>query len=448
LCAVACSATLGALVRADEPKVDAESKKVLDSLGAFYSKLEGFQVDVNVALTIEQQGLKQSQDFKQKFGAERPNKLSYALDSGPLKASVVSDGKELSVYFSTSGKYAVEPAPESWTKLFENPVVLGSMGVGNAGGVMMALLSKDPGGSLLEGTSSVEYGGLVELGDTKCHWLKATQEDFDWQVWIDAGEQPLVRQFVPNLQQMFAKMAKQNNQPALANTKIENVVTYKEWKLDPKFEADAFVFHTPEDATKVDTLLEIFGAGAATAEPHALLGKDAPPIELELLDGGKLDLASFKDKNVVILDFWATWCGPCVQAMPIIDAVAEKYKDKGVKLFAVNLQEGPDEIKEFLKNAELEVPVALDTEGAVAKAYLADAIPQTVIVGKNGTVQVVTIGLVPNLAESLTKDLDALLEGKDLAAETLAKAKKQADDKPAGDASPEEKDAPAKDGKE
>ncbi len=51
----------------------------------------------------------------------------------------------------------------------------------------------------------------------------------------------------------------------------------------------------------------------------------------------------------MILDFWATWCGPCVRAMPIIDKVAEKYKDKGVLLFAVNIQEKPDEIEKFLE---------------------------------------------------------------------------------------------------
>ncbi|REK08929.1 MAG: DUF2092 domain-containing protein [Planctomycetota bacterium] len=432
--AVALTAASALQARAAEPQVDAESQKVLDKFGKFYSNLDKFKVDVNVSLTVERQGLQQTQNFEQKFSAERPNKLSYALDSGQLTANVVSDGKDLAVYFSTFGKYAVEEAPPTWSMLFQNPVILGSMGVGNAGAVMMAMLGDDPAKALLDGAKSVEYAGEEDVDGHKCHWLKATQEQFDWQIWIDAGERPLVRKFVPDLQQMFARMAKQNNQPALADTKIQNIVSYKDWDLAPEFGEDAFAFKAPENATEVGSLLEIFGRGpAAEPEPHALLGKPAPPIELELLDGGTLDLASFKGKNIVILDFWATWCGPCLQAMPIIDAVAEKYADKGVKLFAVNLQEGPDEIKPFLEDAELEVPVALDTEGTVAQAYLAEAIPQTVIVGKDGTVQVVTIGLVPNLAKSLSEDLEALLEGKDLAAETLAEFKKKSEAKAGAD---------------
>jgi hypothetical protein len=93
------------------------------------------------------------------------------------------------------------------------------------------------------------------------------------------------------------------------------------------------------------------------------------------------------------------------------------------------LQEGSDEIKTFLEDNKLpDVAVALDKDGKAARDYGANAIPQTVIIGKDGTVQVVKVGLLPNLEQALSKDLDALLEGKDLAAETLAeyKAKQQA----------------------
>jgi thiol-disulfide isomerase/thioredoxin len=150
-------------------------------------------------------------------------------------------------------------------------------------------------------------------------------------------------------------------------------------------------------------------------------------VKLELLDGGNLDLAGYKGKNVVILDFWATWCGPCTQAMPIIEKVAHEYQDKGVLLFAVNIQEQPDDVKKFLEEAELKVAVALDKDGTVGSAYKAEAIPQTVLVGKDGTVQVVRVGLSANLEEELSKDLDALVAGKDLASEALKVAKNKKD---------------------
>ncbi len=415
---------------AAEPQIDPEAKKVLDEFGKFYAGLDDLKVTVKINLTIEQQGRKQTQEFEQKITAQRPNKLLYALDASQANAQITSDGKELFAYIEKLGKYAVEEAPPTFDALFQNPIVMGLIGFGNSGGAIVAMLSNDPAAKLLEAPQKVEYGGLVDLGDTKCHLIKATQEQFDWELWIDAGKQPLVRQFVPDLTKAFARAAEGGNR-TFDNVKVTNVASFTDWEIDAKLKADAFAFTLPKDATGFDSLMEMFTGRPSEPEPHELLGKPAPPVVLELLDGGKLDLASYKGKKVVILDFWATWCGPCVQAMPIIEKVAAKYKDKGVELFAVNLQEGPDEIKPFLEEAKLDVSVALDRDGEVAQAYKAEAIPQTVLVGKDGTVQVVKIGLSGDLADSLSKDLEALIEGKDLAAETLAAAKKKADDKKA-----------------
>lgn len=424
----ACSLSLGGATSAGELKIDPAARKVVDAFGEYFAGLKGFRVTDNVAMRVEQPGRDVTQEFTKQLSAQRPNEFSFSLDTSQAGAQVVSDGKALSVYIKGYHRYAVEKAPATLAGILENQVILGVVGLGNSARVTTAILSDDPAAKLLEKTKSVEYGGLVELDGVKCHLLKATAEDFDWQIWIEAGTRPLVRQFVPDLQKALAVLAKRSNQKSpLENMKVTNTVTYKDWEIDPKFGPDAFAFHVPEGATKVDSVLEIIGTPVqpAAPQPHALLGKPAPPIELDLLDGGKLDLASYKDKNVVILDFWATWCGPCVKAMPIIEKVAEKYKDQGVLLFAVNIQEGDDQIRAFLEEAKLDLAVALDREATVARAYMANAIPQTVLVGKDGSVQVVKVGLSPNLAEALSEDLEALLAGQNLAAETLAGAKKK-----------------------
>ena len=231
----------------------------------------------------------------------------------------------------------------------------------------------------------------------------------------------------------MAKLSKQKS--PLEGMTITNVVTFKDWETNPKFDDDAFAFNAPEGATKVKSLMDVLAGGQADDRgPHPLVGKPAPAVKLDLLDGGRLDLAAYKNKYVVILDFWATWCGPCVQAMPIIEKVAEQYKDKGVLLFAVNVQEKADDINKFLEETKLKVAVALDSEGTATKAYQATGIPQTVLVGKDGSVQVVQVGFSANLEEQLTANLDALLAGENLAAKTLAAADEKAKENAKADA--------------
>jgi thiol-disulfide isomerase/thioredoxin len=423
-------------VRAAEPKakqeIDPKAQKVLEAFDKYYAGLDGFQVTVNVALTIERSGQKESHEFTQKLAIQRPNKLALRLEPSKMTqggGTIVSDGRELSAYFKAFDKYGVEKAPEAFAGLLQNPLVQGALSVGNATAVTLALLDDHPAKKLLEETKSLQYAGPVKLDGAQCHLLKATGDELDWQLWIDAGDKPLVRQFVPDLTKAFEKMAKANKgKSPLANVKLTNIVAFVDWKANPKFAIDAFVFNVPKGIAKVLSLADILAGGREPDEtgPHPLVGQAAPQMQLDLLDGGTLDLASYKGKKIVILDFWATWCGPCTEAMPIIEKVAAQYKDKGVLLFAVNVEEGADDVRKFLDDAKLKVTVALDKDGDAARAYKAEGIPQTVLVGKDGSVQVVHVGLLPDLEEQLAKELDGLLAGKNLAAETLAAAKEKA----------------------
>jgi thiol-disulfide isomerase/thioredoxin len=153
---------------------------------------------------------------------------------------------------------------------------------------------------------------------------------------------------------------------------------------------------------------------AAAAESPPRVGSPAPDVSLKLLDAGEFRLKEHRDARLVMLDFWATWCGPCVQELPILAEVAEAYKDKGVIFCAVNEQEEPEVIRRFLKENKLQFTVALDSEGAAGNSYRAEAIPMLILIDKKGVVRSIHIGYDPGIKATLRAEIDALLAGKDV----------------------------------
>jgi peroxiredoxin len=176
-------------------------------------------------------------------------------------------------------------------------------------------------------------------------------------------------------------------------------LAYQQWKLHDAPEPKAAQGDGGQSPT-----------GGTPGTESALVGKPAPEFELELLGGKRFRLAESKGK-VVVLDFWATWCGPCLQAMPQVDRVTQEFRDRGVQLVAVNLQETPDQVSAMLERHKLRLTVALDRDGVVAEKYGATAIPQTVIIDGGGTIARLFVGGGPHLGDQLRDALNALLPG-------------------------------------
>ncbi len=140
-------------------------------------------------------------------------------------------------------------------------------------------------------------------------------------------------------------------------------------------------------------------------------GQAGPRFHARPRGGKTFHLADSKGKEVVVLDFWATWCGPCLQAMPQVERAAGEFKDQNVRLVAVNLQETAEQVTALLERQKLHVTVALDRDGVVADKYKAVAIPQTVIIGRDGNVARLFVGGGPHLEEQLREAIKAVLGG-------------------------------------
>ncbi len=142
-----------------------------------------------------------------------------------------------------------------------------------------------------------------------------------------------------------------------------------------------------------------------------LLGKEAPAFKLPLLGGGEFDLAHERDK-VIVLDFWATWCGPCVKSLPAMIETASAFPAARVRLISVNQGEGGEVVRRFLEARKLNVIVAMDAAQNVARQFGVDGIPHTVIIGPDGKIVWVQSGHSADSAEAAAAAIKKLLAPK------------------------------------
>jgi thiol-disulfide isomerase/thioredoxin len=146
------------------------------------------------------------------------------------------------------------------------------------------------------------------------------------------------------------------------------------------------------------------------ADTMSLEGKDAPDMVLKTLDGKDFKLSELKG-NVVVLDFWATWCPPCRKSLPHIQAISQD-KDlaaKGLKVFAVNAREDAAKVTKFLKDNKYSFVVPMDAAGKTMQTYLVRGIPTTVIVGADGKIAKVFIGFGDNSAKAMDEAIKGAL---------------------------------------
>lgn len=134
----------------------------------------------------------------------------------------------------------------------------------------------------------------------------------------------------------------------------------------------------------------------------------APDFTLKARDGNNLRLAEQRG-DIVLINFWASWCGPCIQEMPQLDKLAQKYQPLGVQVWGVNVENDPSAANAYLNKVNVEFPILFDLDNSVSKAYRVEAMPTTVILDKNGTVRSVHRGYKPGFEKKYEDEIKGLL---------------------------------------
>ena len=292
------------------------------------------------------------------------------------------------------GEIVLEPAPHVqedlvekayWLKPEAFPSVGSAREVLAAKGISFptgAVVSWRPKGALLQMTNTAtSHEKLAKLLETDfggslgspTHWLLLTNgarlglavDSFDNG--FVSGRHPVYGRCKAPMSEIYA-IRTSAPEPAAITASL------KDWRL----------VYAPEP---------VLPEGSGDSSPT--LGKMAATFKLPLLGGGEFDLSQEKGK-IIVLDFWATWCGPCVQSLPgLIEAMSSFPADR-VKLIGVNQAEPADQVKRFLDTRGWKLSVALDASQAVARQYGVDGIPHTVIIGPDGKVAWVKTGYSPD----------------------------------------------------
>lgn len=137
---------------------------------------------------------------------------------------------------------------------------------------------------------------------------------------------------------------------------------------------------------------ESAGPAVGSANPQGITpGKTALDFTLQTLDGARASLSDYRGQ-VVLVNFWATWCPPCRAEIPALEAAHQAHRDDGLVILGVSVEDPPELIELFLREVDITYPILLDRNGTVYRAYRAPGLPTTVLVDRDGIIQVRHIG--------------------------------------------------------
>lgn len=140
---------------------------------------------------------------------------------------------------------------------------------------------------------------------------------------------------------------------------------------------------------------------AESAEAGEGAAEMAPALELPRIDGGTATLAALRGRPVVV-NIWATWCPPCVREMPSLQRIYERYRDEGLEVLAIAVDDHPGErqpdgrieglVSEFVAEHGLTFPVAVDPTGGTERRFDTEYLPTTVLIDRQGRIRVKEVG--------------------------------------------------------
>jgi len=272
-----------------------------------------------------------------------------------------------------------------------------------------ALSDKNIMSRIIRDATAVRYVGQQVLDGVSCDEVRLETDGFSFDIYIKAVEDPWVLRIVPHLWRAADDSIDGEVIASIETTKLD--IRLAEWKRDIKLANNEFDTTPPEDAQKKDSFVSDFMKDWQITQRMAsrLVGKRIPGAEQfgdELIDSR---LANRLGKDVVVLEFWASWCVPCLRGLIMLERTEVKYASQGVSVFAVNIEESPATIDAYVAQHKLRIGNISDKNGRLAKLCEVKNVPRTVVIDQGGVIRMVKEGIMPDFEDEINECVSTLI---------------------------------------
>lgn len=345
--------------------------------------------------------LAESGGNRYQFVAQRPGKFAVRVWPGEAKTPSVEaagDGETVVTRLAADkALHARDRQREPLESLRRNPLLAQAL----AGSFLDLLMRPD----LVE-YATAAVADPTDLGtegtgaDALRHIRGRLGDGRQVDVWITAQAPVQVRR-------IDTVLAVSGARPESPVTRVETRCDYT-WKTADAVDTKALAATIPPGSTEVDDLY----AAATGAGETLKVGTPAPALDLELLGGGKLNLKAHVGRDIVVLNFWATWFPTGVESLPTIAAFAKEFQERGVVIYNLNMAEPADLVERYVKAQPYTMTVVLDPDGVALEPYAVRALPFSVVIGKDGAIRAVNAGDLRGFKDRFRQQIEEALAGK------------------------------------
>jgi len=368
--------------------------KILQKVENTYQELSTYEFQAVMKTNVQAPDNSRNVETPVYYAADLPGKQHLKMQTGNYTVYVISNGNKTWTYIPQINQYT-----EAQQSVISTAGSSPSGNRGSAGIESMASQLK----SQYENITSrlVESNILGEETLTingEPHETYVLQNRYESSVdlpnstilptkyWVDKKRHIILKQ------EMNLKMESQQVGGTVQMTQITRM---DKAKLNQVADSSLFTFIPPEGAEQVKQLeplqrSESQGTPLASG-PKPQIGNKALPFELTSLSGVKYSLADLKGK-VVMLDFWATWCGPCRELHPVLDDLYKKHKDNGLVVLGINAEES-QKIKKYVKSNGYSFINLIDSGHQVTSKYRVGAIPSIFVINRKGEISSHLVGM-------------------------------------------------------